>query len=77
MEVNLEELISIIQMFAVEGSVISADSKLLDDEIIDSLNVVQIIAEVEARFSVKIGAMDLSFDDFESPATLAIALAKF
>lgn len=76
MEVNLEELISIIEMFAADGADIVADSKLLDDELIDSLNVVQIIAEIEARFGVKIGAMDLSFDDFASPTILAAALAK-
>ena len=76
MEVNLEELISIVEMFAVGGSTINADAQLLGDELIDSLNVVQIIAEIEAKFGVKIGAMDLSFDDFESPATLASALKK-
>ena len=76
MEVNLEELISIVEMFAVGGSTINADTQLLGDELIDSLNVIQIIAEIEAKFGVKIGAMDLSFDDFESPATLASALKK-
>jgi len=76
MTVSLEELITIVEMFAVSGSEIHAKSELLNDGLIDSLNVIQIIAEVETRFGIEIGAMDISFDDFESPTTLATALKK-
>lgn len=74
MNAEISEIISIIEIFARSDSTITGNSKLLEDGIIDSLNVVQIISEIEATYDVKIGAMELSFDDFESPATLAAAL---
>ncbi len=74
--ININDLIEIILIFAVPNSKITEDTKLLEQEVIDSLNVMQIISEIEAQYSLSIGAMDLSFGDFESPSILKQALDK-
>lgn len=74
--IDIEELIELIQIFAVPNAEIKEDTKILELNFIDSMNVIQIIAEIEGKYSLKIGAMDLSFDDFESPQTLKVALDK-
>lgn len=76
MKVDVADLISIIEIFAKRDFPIASNSRLLEDGIIDSLNLVQIISEIEAKYDLKIGAMDISFEDFESPALLAEALEK-
>ena len=64
-EIEIEDLIGVVEMFAVSGAKILPDTLLLKEELIDSLNVVQIISQVESLYALEIGAMDLSFDDFE------------
>jgi acyl carrier protein len=75
-EIEIEDLIGVVEMFAVSGAKILPDTLLLKEELIDSLNVVQIISQVESLYALEIGAMDLSFDDFESPNKLLDALSK-
>lgn len=75
-DIDINELIEIIGIFAVPDSEINIDTKILELELIDSLNVMQIISEIEGRYSMSIGAMDLSFDDFETPMLLKVALDK-
>lgn len=76
-KVPIEKVIKIISIFSKPGTQITTHLELLELELIDSLNVMQIIAEIEAEFSISIGPMDLSFDDFESPAVLRDALTAF
>lgn len=73
---NINKTIEIISIFSIEGIDILEDTKLLDKELIDSINVIQIISEVENQYEIKIGPMDLSFDDFETPKILNNALNK-
>lgn len=75
-DINIDELIEIIGIFSIPGSIIEEDTKMLEQELIDSINVMQIISEIEGKYSLSIGAMDLSFDDFETPMILKIALDK-
>ena len=73
-EVNLDNLIEIITLFSVPNAQIEPETKLIKDGLIDSLNVMQIISELEGQYSIRIGAMDLSFDDFDTPNSLKKAL---
>ena len=76
MKVTIKDVIDIISIYAKPGYEILENSKILEDQIIDSINVIQIIAEIEARMNIKISSMDLDFDDFETPLKLVDALRK-
>ncbi|EAQ65677.1 hypothetical protein MED121_08933 [Marinomonas sp. MED121] len=75
-KISLQQTISIITIYSQEGIEITPETKLLENEVIDSINVIQIISELESQFNVKIGPMDFSFDDFETPITLKNAIDK-
>lgn len=57
----------IISSISSKNSTIKADTKILEDGLIDSLSVFHIIAELEAKFGVSIGVMDATVEDFASP----------
>lgn len=52
------------------------DTEILESGLIDSLNILQVIAELERRFSLKIGPLDMTFDDFKTCRTISIRLEK-
>lgn len=55
---------------------IQVDTKIIEDGYIDSLNVFHIIAELEAKFSVAIGVMDATVEDFSSPQNILALLER-
>lgn len=69
-EPTVEAVVEIVSALAQRPEPIQPDSKILDEGYIDSLNMFHILAEIESRFSVQIGAMDVSIADFESPLTI-------
>lgn len=73
---DIQSLINIISIFSEPGVEITSETRLLEESLIDSMNVMQIISEIESQYSISIGAMDVSFDDFESPSRLKKALDK-
>ena len=42
------------------------ETSLIDDELIDSLDLVTIVSEISGRFSVEIGVEDLTPENFNS-----------
>lgn len=66
-EDKINIIIEIISSISSKNSTIKADTKILEDGLIDSLSVFHIIAELEAKFGVSIGVMDATVEDFSSP----------
>lgn len=52
------------------------EKNLVDDEFIDSFDVVSIIAEIGERFDVTIGARDITPENFNSVEKIAALVQK-
>jgi acyl carrier protein len=52
------------------------DSKLLEDEIFDSLKIMQFIAWLEGKYPVKVGVENMTADFFSSPEVVANNVVK-
>ncbi len=52
------------------------ETEILESGLIDSLNVLQVIAELERRFGLKIGPLDMTFDDFKTCKTITSRIEK-
>jgi acyl carrier protein len=70
----LRIVIEAVELFAPTGAVIQPESMLLEDELIDSMNILQIVVELESRLEMSIGPLDISFEDFATPQRLADAV---
>ena len=57
MQVDAKEIIDIIVIYAKSNHEISENTKILETGLIDSINVIQIIAEIEARMNIKISSI--------------------
>ncbi len=66
---NLEEFI--LELGSVEKNSIGPDEDLLEQGLIDSLGIVQIIAFVEDSFGVSLGPNDVVPENFSSLNALA------
>ena len=73
---RLEEIMEVVTPFLPKGCRAEAQTRLMEDNLLDSVNVVQIIAELERRFAVRIGPLDMSFDDFETCLAIAAAIDR-
>jgi len=67
----LGKVIDIIRPIARTRTDIQADTAIIQDGIIDSLSVINIIMEIERAFNLQIGAMDVTIDDFQTPEKIA------
>ena len=65
-----------VNPFVSTQSDFTADTEILESGLIDSLNVLQVIAELERRFDLKIGPLDMTFDDFKTCQTIADRIGK-
>lgn len=72
----LEIVLDVIGAFTPPGAMIAADTPLLENQLLDSASVVNILLELEARLAIVIGPSDLSFDHFDTPGLLAETLAE-
>jgi acyl carrier protein len=52
-------------------SVVSPDANLLEDGILDSLALVDVVVQIESTFSVQISFDELELEDIESVRSLA------
>ena len=73
---TIESIIEIIKIFSQPGIRISATTNLVEVKAIDSVNILQIISELESRFNLSLGAMGITFDNFKSPETLFQAVQE-
>lgn len=72
----LEIVLDVIGAFTPAGTMIAADTPLLENQLLDSASVINILLELEARLGIVIGPSDLSFDHFDTPGLLADTLAE-
>jgi len=67
----IQQIIDIIRPIAKSRDPIEAHTRIIEDGIIDSLSVINLIMEIERAFEIKIGIMDVTINDFETPAKIA------
>ena len=56
----------ISEEFVTDGSDISDDTNLLEEEIIDSLGIFTLVSFVEDKFGVKVDPEEVNLDNFET-----------
>ena len=73
---TLQTIYDIVRPFLNEEVSLDPETELFEDGLIDSLNVLQIIARLETTFSISISPLDMTFDDFRTCATIAECINK-
>jgi len=66
----IDGIMEIIEVISRRSEDITPDTYIIRDGYIDSLNIFQIIIEIENRFNVSIGIMDAIVEDFSTPNTI-------
>lgn len=56
---------------------VTAETKLLDEGIIDSMGMVDIIDELEAEFSIEIDGEDIIPDNFQDAEAITTLVKKY
>lgn len=72
----LRIVIETVELFVPNGAVIQPESMLLEDGLVDSMNILQIVVELESRLGMSIGPLDISFEDFATPQRIADAVVE-
>jgi len=49
-----EQIMAILRPLAIDGSEITADTDLVDDLSLDSLKIMEVLAEIEDRFDISV-----------------------
>lgn len=70
-----DELITIF-LERLNVTVPSLDADLLASGVLDSLALVELLVQLEARYGIQISLERLDFDDFRSVATIAAFVAR-
>ena len=71
----LATVLNVLKPYTPAATALDANTQLMEQGLLDSAALVNILLELEARLGIRIGADDLTFDHFQSPQTLADALA--
>lgn len=61
-----ERLIEFIREELLDGETVAAGTSLFRSQILDSLALTNLILFVEESFGVRVGAMDISYDNLDS-----------
>ena len=72
----IERIVALIKPMSRSNAPIVADTMIIEDGIIDSLSVINLIMEIEREFSMKMGIMDVTIDDFQTPAKIQDAIVR-
>ena len=72
----LADVIDAVKLFVPAGTPVQAETMLLDAELIDSMNILQIVVELENRLGMSIGPLDIAFEDFSTPKRIAEAVTE-
>ena len=67
----MEELMNILTNLRPDIDFDTAD-KLIDDEILDSFDIISLVGEVNDAFDIQIGVEDLVPENFNSAALMAL-----
>lgn len=71
----IEAVLECVRPFVANGTVIDADTLLIGEGHLDSLNLVQVLLALEGRFAITLGPSNVTFDDFESGRRLGRVIA--
>ena len=71
---EMEKILEIIRDL-VPGKTVTGDTKLIEDEIIDSFDLVALVGELNDAFNIQIGVNSVTPENFETPAAI-LALVK-
>lgn len=66
----MEKIIEIIKGIRPAAN-IDENTRLLDEHIIDSLSMIQLVAELDDEFDVEIEAMDIIPENFETVSAIS------
>ena len=73
---NLERIIGLIKPMSRSKSDIKPETLIIEENVIDSLSVINLIMEIEREFKMRIGIMDVTIDDFQSPLKIHEAIER-
>ena len=71
----MDKIIEIITSLK-PGVKVDANSRLLDDKIIESLSIMALVSELNDEFDVEIGPKDLVPENFATPADIAALISR-
>ena len=71
----MEELMNILTKLRPDIDFNTAD-KLIDDEILDSFDIITLVGEVNEAFDVQIGVEDLLPENFNSAAAMMALITR-
>ena len=71
----MEELMNILTNLRPDIDLSTAD-KLIDDEILDSFDIISLVGEVNEAFDVQIGVEDLLPENFNSAAAMMALITR-
>lgn len=73
---TLAIVVDTVSAFVPRGVVVDADTQLLERGLLDSVGMVNILLELEARLGITLTPADLAFDHFRDCRLLAARLAE-
>jgi D-alanine--poly(phosphoribitol) ligase subunit 2 len=72
----MEELIQLLQSTLKIKPLLQADTPLLSSGLIDSFQVVALLAALETRYKVSIPPEDVDAESFDTPAQILAAIER-
>ncbi len=72
---NMDKILEIIREL-VPGTDVAADTLLIEDEIIDSFDLVALVGELSDAFDVQIGVESVTPENFETPSAIASLIER-
>ncbi len=73
---HIDRIVALIKPMSRSKIEIKADTMIIEDGVIDSLSVINLIMEIEREFSMKMGIMDVTIDDFQTPGKIQEAIVR-
>lgn len=71
----MEKIIEIIKGLK-PGVEVDANTRLLDDHVIDSLAMISLVSELDDEFDVEISAKDIVPENFATPAAIEALIER-
>lgn len=72
MKTSAQEIASLISsQFACEVGDIVGNEALFSEGLLDSFNLVELVTELEGRYSIRINAMEINLENFDSVQSIA------
>lgn len=75
-EIQIKDYIAKNLLFSDNGFPYPEDTSFLEEGIVDSVGVMELVAFVEEKFGLKIDDMDVTPDNFDSVSKLAAFIRK-